>query len=165
MTTSLQIIFTNSFSYILIQMTISIYIIYAFVIFRKCFLHCLCQYSLTISCRNVVHYPVRCIIILLWYQFWLLCHYYVAHAPYYETHTCKCQLLWQSTSQSNILVTYVTNLLKHVRSSQCQPATRDSLYLRCSSSKAISGLIPGLRPVNEKQRYFVTTYFIGWTQT
>ena len=25
-------------------------------------------------------------------------------------------------------------------------------------------MIPGLRPANERQRYFVTTYLIGWVQ-
>ena len=28
-----------------------------------------------------------------------------------------------------------------------------------------SGVIPGLRPANERRRYFVTTSLIGWTQT
>ena len=28
-----------------------------------------------------------------------------------------------------------------------------------------SGLIPGLRPANERRRYKVTPYLIGWTQT
>ena len=28
-----------------------------------------------------------------------------------------------------------------------------------------SGLIPGLRPANERRRYFVTTSLIGWAQT
>ena len=27
-----------------------------------------------------------------------------------------------------------------------------------------SGLIPGLRPANERRRYFVTTSLIGWAQ-
>ena len=29
----------------------------------------------------------------------------------------------------------------------------------------MSGLILGLRPANERRRYFVTTSFIGWEQT
>ena len=29
----------------------------------------------------------------------------------------------------------------------------------------ITGLIVGLRPANERRRYFVTTSFIGWAQT
>ena len=30
--------------------------------------------------------------------------------------------------------------------------------------RGITGLIPGLRPANERQRYFVTTSLIGWVQ-
>ena len=31
-------------------------------------------------------------------------------------------------------------------------------------SNPSTGLILGLRPTNERQRYFVTTSLIGWTQ-
>ena len=34
-----------------------------------------------------------------------------------------------------------------------------------SAGKTYSGLILGLRPANERRRYFVTTSLIGWSQT
>ena len=33
------------------------------------------------------------------------------------------------------------------------------------SKKSDTGLILGLHPANQKQRYFVTTSLIGWAQT
>ena len=38
------------------------------------------------------------------------------------------------------------------------------LYIRRLASE-ISGLIPGLRPANERRRYFVTTSLTGWVHT
>ena len=35
---------------------------------------------------------------------------------------------------------------------------------RPNNNQTYSGLIPGLRPVNERRRYFVTTSLIGWAQ-
>ena len=40
----------------------------------------------------------------------------------------------------------------------------DSTKSRRTSS-AITGLILGLHPANERRRYFVTTSLIGWAQT
>ena len=39
-------------------------------------------------------------------------------------------------------------------------ATRDT----AGTALHISGLILGLRPANERRRYFVTTSLIGWAQ-
>ena len=38
---------------------------------------------------------------------------------------------------------------------------QDKLF---SSTRKVSGLILGLRPANERRRYFVTTSLIGWAQ-
>ena len=40
----------------------------------------------------------------------------------------------------------------------------DEVTIDVSVSHTPSGLILGLRPANERRRYFVTTSFIGWVQ-
>ena len=37
-------------------------------------------------------------------------------------------------------------------------------HFRTEMLLAIAGLILGLRPANERRRYFVTTSLIGWAQ-
>ena len=39
-----------------------------------------------------------------------------------------------------------------------------STAMQLASPECYSGLILGLRPANERQRYFVTTSLIGWAQ-
>ena len=34
-----------------------------------------------------------------------------------------------------------------------------------TNARMLAGLILGLRPANERRRYFVTTSLIGWAQT
>ena len=39
------------------------------------------------------------------------------------------------------------------------------LHVSSAGITSITGLIPGLRPANEKRRYEVTPSLIGWAQT
>ena len=40
-----------------------------------------------------------------------------------------------------------------------------SAFAQALYKVSITGLILGLRPANERRRYFVTTSLIGWAQT